>query len=102
MYRKIAKYGVFPFEQNVGCNHNDIFWSALSVCQTIEEFIEFCNYISGLTIETAIEIGVFRGKGSYLMCALLARKNPDLQYILMDIKDNLKEYDRYGITEKEK
>ncbi|MDE7203518.1 MAG: class I SAM-dependent methyltransferase [Lachnospiraceae bacterium] len=95
MYRKIAEYGVFPFEQNVGCNHNDIFWSALGVCQTIEEFTEFCNYISGLTIETAIEIGVFRGRSSYLMCALLARKNPDLQYVLVDIKDNLKEYDRF-------
>ena len=95
MYRKIAEYGVFPFEQNVRCNHNDIFWSALGVCQTIEEFTEFCNYISDLTIKTAIEIGVLRGRSSYLMCALLARKNPDLQYILVDIKDNLKEYDRF-------
>ncbi|MDE6054662.1 MAG: class I SAM-dependent methyltransferase [Lachnospiraceae bacterium] len=95
MYQKIAEYGVFPFEQNVGCNHNDIFWFALGVCQTIEEFTQFCNYISGLTIETAIETGVFRGRSSYLMCTLLVRKNPDLQYILVDIKDNLKEYDRF-------
>lgn len=95
MYQQIAEYGVFPFEQNVGYNYKGIFWSALGVCQTIEEFTEFCNYISGLTIGTAIEIGVFRGRSSYLMCALLARKKPDLRYVLVDIKDNLREYDRF-------
>lgn len=95
MYHKIGEYGVFPFEQNVRCNHKDIFWSALGVCQTIEEFTEFCNYIGEWTIKTAIEIGVFRGRSSYLMCALLARKNPDLRYVLVDIKDNLKEYDKF-------
>ncbi|MCM1154141.1 MAG: class I SAM-dependent methyltransferase [Roseburia sp.] len=95
MYQKIGEYGVFPFEQNVQSNHEDIFWSALGVCQTIEEFTEFCNYISGLEIETAIEIGVFRGRSSYLMCALLARKNQNLRYLLVDIKDNLKEYDEF-------
>ncbi len=95
MYKKIGEYGVFPFEQNTGCNHADIFWSALGVCQTLEEFTEFCNYISGLTVRSAIEIGVFRGRSSYLMCALLAKKNPDLKYVLVDIKDNLKEYNRF-------
>ncbi len=95
MYQKIGEYGVFPFEQNASRNHKDIFWSALGVCQTIEEFAEFCNYISGLTINTAIEIGVFRGRSSYLMCALLAKRNPDLRYVLVDIEDNLKEYDRF-------
>lgn len=44
---------------------------------------------------TAIEIGVFRGRSLYLMCALFVRKNPDLQHVLVDIKDNLKEYDRF-------
>lgn len=95
MYQKIAEYGVFPFEENVKYDQGDIFWSALGACQTIAEFTEFCNYISRLTIRTAIEIGVFRGRSSYLMCALLARKNPDLRYILVDIKDHLKEYDRF-------
>ena len=95
MYQKIGAYGVFPFEQNVKHDHTDIFWTALGVCQTIEEFTEFCNYISDLTIKTAIEIGVFRGGSSYLMCALLARKNPDLRYVLVDIKDNLREYNKF-------
>lgn len=95
MYQKIGAYGVFPFEQNVKRDHTDIFWTALGVCQTIEEFTEFCNYISDLTIKTAIEIGVFRGGSSYLMCALLARKNPDLRYVLVDIKDNLREYNKF-------
>lgn len=95
MYRKIAEYGVFPFEQNIGGSQKDVFWSALGVCQTIEEFVEFCNYISRLTIKTAIEIGVFRGRSSYLMCALLARKTPDLRYVLVDIEDNLKEYEKF-------
>lgn len=95
MYQKIGAYGVFPFEQNIEKNHADIFWSALGVCQTIEEFTEFCNYISDLTIKTAIEIGVFRGRSSYLMCALLARKNPELRYVLVDIEDNLDEYNKF-------
>lgn len=95
MYQKIAEYGVFPFEQNIRDSQKDIFWSAIGVCQTIEEFTDFCNYISKLTINTAIEIGVFRGRSSYLMCALLARKNLDLRYILVDIEDNLKEYEKF-------
>lgn len=95
MYQKISEYGVFPFERNLQENKGNITWSALGILQTIEEFTEFCNYISGLEIKTAIEIGVFKGRSSYFMCALLLRKNPDLKYILVDIKDHLDHYEQY-------
>lgn len=95
MYQKISEYGVFPFPRNLEDTKEKVTWSALGVLQTIEEFTEFCDYICNLDVKTAIEIGVYKGRSSYFMCALLSRKNPNLKYILVDIKDNLDEYERY-------
>lgn len=95
MYQKISQYGVYPFTRNVNDAGENINWSALGVVQTIEEFTEFCNYISDLRIQTAIEIGIYKGRSSYFMCALLSRKNKNLKYVLVDIKDHLKEYQRF-------
>ena len=45
-------------------------------------------------MESAIEIGVARGASSYVMAALLYRNNPDLVYHMVDIADDLNEFEK--------
>ena len=65
------------------------------VMQIAEEFTQFCCFISRLHVEKTIEIGVFKGRSSYFICALLSRKNPGMKYVLVDIADNLDSYEWY-------
>jgi len=92
MYKAIAEYGVYPFR---GLKEPGITWSQWGVMQTIEEFAQYCNYIADLEVGEAVEVGVFKGRSSYIMCALLSRKNPNLHYICADIYDNLDSFERY-------
>lgn len=93
MSQTIAQYGIFPFQSY---NHYpDIFLTEFGVMQILEEFTKYCNFIGTLTVDTAIEIGVFSGRSSYLICALLSRKNPDLKYTMVDISDRLDSFDRF-------
>lgn len=92
MYNKIAEYGVYPFEKDLDKKVNRSEWG---LQQIIDEFAKYCNYIATIKVESAIEIGVFKGRSSYFMCALLSRKNPKLKYTCVDIYDNLDSYDEY-------
>lgn len=94
MYDRIAEFGVYPFDMDL-IDEPNINWNERGVLQLIEEFTQYCNFISTLHIETAIELGVFRGRSSYLMCAILSRKNPALKYTLVDIWNALDSYDRF-------
>ena len=92
MYNKIAEFGIYPFRNDYDNNVNCSQWGLL---QTIEEFTKYCNYIATIKVESAIEIGVYKGRSSYFMCAILSRNNPSLKYTCVDIYDNLDSYDEY-------
>lgn len=94
MYQRICEYGVYCFTKE-WMDYGEVNWTAYGMMQTIEEFTEFCCYISRLKIESAIEIGVFRGRSSYFICAVLARKNRSLIYNLVDICDRLDSFEEY-------
>jgi len=90
MYNKVINYGIYPFK-----NEGKIFYTELGMMQLVEEFTNYCIFISSLEIKNAIEIGVFRGRSSYFVCALLSRKNPKLKYICVDIADCLDSFEYY-------
>jgi len=91
MRQRVEQYGIYPFEYAEG----DIFWCDLGMMQVVEEFTRYCNFISTLKVDSAIEVGVYRGRSSYFMCALLSRNNPKLKYVLVDIYDHLDSYEYY-------
>lgn len=93
MYNTLGEFGMRPLDTH---DQKDIFWTEWGIFQIMEEFVPFCNMIGCMEgIREAIEIGVFRGRSSYFMCALLSRKNPGLKYTLVDICDNLDSFERY-------
>ncbi len=92
MYDRICEYGIYPFKDP---GEDRVTYSIFGVLQTIEEFASYCNYLSTIDVNSAIEIGVFKGRSSYLMCAVLARNNPDLEYLCVDLFDNLDSFDEY-------
>ena len=90
--QKINEYGIYPFRKE----GERINWSRYGVLQVLDEFTKFCNFIGSQEgIKTAIEVGVARGRSSYIICALLSRKNPDLKYTLVDICDQLDSFTRF-------
>lgn len=94
MRGKISQYGIYPFGANA--RSREINWTEYGLNQVLKEFAGYCNYIGSLErIETAIEIGVYRGRSSYIMCALLLRKNPNLRYIMVDIYDQLDSFQEF-------
>lgn len=95
MYKKVIEYGVFCFQRKWYRLGGDIQWSAYGVLQVPEEFADFCVSLTSLKIRSAIEIGVYRGRSSYFICAVLMRRNPELRYVLVDIWDGLDAFDRF-------
>lgn len=63
--------------------------SPFGIQQWPTEFIDYLHYASGLSIETAVELGVFRGGSSYFSAAVLQRANPSLEFTMVDIQDRL-------------
>ena len=82
-------YGTFPFFKLVKTPQTGVHFSTSGILQVPDEFLAFCQYISGLNCKKAIEIGVARGGSSYVMAALLYRRNPKMTYEMVDIVDNL-------------
>mgnify|MGYP003319963249 CR=1 FL=1 len=99
MRERICEYGVYPFEDMrnltsiIGSEAADKGWGVL---QIPEEFAGFLCKISELEIETAAEVGVFKGRSSYLMCAVLSRTGKLKDYLCIDIYDNLDCFDRFA------
>lgn len=86
---KIYTYGTYPFFKLVKRPQKGVVYSTNGILQVPDEFVDFCLYISKLKCQNAIEIGVARGGSSYVMAALLYRNNSDLVYDMVDIEDNL-------------
>lgn len=81
---KIKEYGVYPLKE---IKNTSVFWTQWGILQIIDEFAHFCAFISQKHFESVIEIGVYKGRSSYFICALLTRVNPNLRYICVDIAD---------------
>lgn len=95
MRNVVGQYGIYPWRAGDMDGTNNVVGTRSGMMQRPKEFAEYCMYLSGWKMATAIEVGVFRGKSSYFMCALLARKNPNLVYELVDIADNLANFDEF-------
>lgn len=88
----ISEYGIYPFERAKSVFTN-CRYTENGIMQIPSEFAAFCSYISNFYIKNAIEIGVYRGRSSYIMCAILYRKNKNLKYYMVDIVDQLDHYE---------
>ena len=91
MCARIREYGIFPFRKQ----GEDTIYTQYGMMQVVEEFAGLCCYISKLDVRSAIEIGVNAGKSSYIMCALLSRRNRGLKYVCVDIYDVMDSFDIY-------
>ncbi|MCM1154879.1 MAG: class I SAM-dependent methyltransferase [Roseburia sp.] len=91
MCARIKEYGIFPFRKQ----GEDTIYTQYGMMQIVEEFAGLCCYISNLDVKSAIEIGVNAGKSSYIMCALLSRRNQGLKYTCVDICDVMDSFDTY-------
>lgn len=91
MCQRIKEYGIFPFRKQ----GEDPIYTQYGIMQAIEEFAGLCCYISKLEVKSAIEIGVNTGKSSYILCALLSRRNHGLKYVCVDIYDVMDSFDSY-------
>lgn len=93
LFNKLGEYGFFPFFKLVKKPQTGVRYSTCGILQVPDEFVDFCLYLSKLKCQKAIEVGVYKGSSSYVMAALLYRKNPDLVYEMVDIEDGLVNYD---------
>ncbi len=86
---RLFRYGTFPFFKLAKEPQPGVHFSTSGIQQVPDEFLDFCLSISDLKCEKAIEIGVARGGSSYVMAALLYRRNPEMTYEMVDIVDSL-------------
>lgn len=70
--------------------------STFGLLQFPTEFADFVMELSRLKIETAIEVGVYRGATSYFIAAVLQRRNPRLQYHMVDIAPHVVAFERFS------
>ncbi len=70
--------------------------SVFGLMQIPTEFTDFLVHLARLNIRTAAEIGVMSGASSYLICAVLQRANPGVEYVMVDIQDNIIGYDAFA------
>ena len=91
----VGEYGIYPFRQEDMDGSGNVIGIRSGMIQRPDEFAQYCVYLSEWKIDTAIEVGVYKGKSSYFMCALLARKNPNLVYEMVDICDGLVNFDEF-------
>ncbi len=92
--RNVKEYGIFPFQWLRELDDTG-YYTENGMMQVQGEIANFCRFLSGQEIHTAIEIGVWRGRSSYFVCATLYRKNTDLIYNMVDIADGLDDYDQF-------
>lgn len=94
MLHLVKEYGIAPLAWLMEMDGN-VDYTENGMIQVPGEFVSFCQFISDYRIETAAEVGVYRGRSSYFICAILYRKNPELQYDMIDIEDNLDGFEEF-------
>ena len=92
MLKRVRHYGIFCFQSDWMKMDNGISWAVYGLQQIPEEFAAFCNHISKLEVNSAIEVGVYRGRSAFFICAILAMKNRNLTYKMVDIYDRIDDF----------
>ena len=90
----IKEYGVTPLAWLQELD-DTTYYTEDGMIQVPGEFASFCHFLVDMKIDSAIEVGVYRGRSSYFMCAMLYRNNPNLVYDIVDIEDHLDGYDEF-------
>lgn len=70
--------------------------SGFGALQISTEFIDCLRKLMTLGIESAIEIGVYRGGSSYFMASVLQRVNPNFYLVMVDPWDSLLGFDEFS------
>ena len=91
---RLFSYGFYPFFKLAKEPQKGVTWSTVGILQVPDEFVDFCLFILDKDLSSAIEIGVAAGASSYIMAALMLRKNPDMVYRMVDINDYLVDFDK--------
>lgn len=95
LYSKILEFGIYLWGGKQWQENPEANYFEQGLMQIPEEFAGYCQLLSWVKASNAIEIGVYRGRSSYFMCAVLARINPDIEYIMVDIIDRADAFDEY-------
>ncbi len=95
LLQQIKEYGITPLHWWKEID-DSYYFTENGMIQTPWEFAHFCKMIADYHISTAIEVGVYRGRSSYFICAVLYRKNKNLIYDMVDIADCLDGYDEFA------
>ncbi len=90
----VKEYGITPLPWLMELD-DKVTYTENGMIQVPGEFVAFCHYIADMEIQSAIEVGVYRGRSSYFICAILYRNNPELVYNMVDIADYLDEFDKF-------
>lgn len=61
----------------------------IGLLQIPSELADFSMYVTKFEIHSALEIGVYTGFTSYFLAAMLTRAHNNIEYSMLDIKDNL-------------
>lgn len=94
LQRCIREYGLYCYQANDNYEE-EVFWTVYGLQQLPEEFAGLCVFLSSFQIDSAMEIGVYRGRSSYFLGAILMRNNPKCKYYMVDISDKLDSFDRF-------
>lgn len=60
------------------------------------EFADFLCFLARAAPKNGVEIGVWRGASSYLMCAVLQRISPEYAHTMIDIVDGIYGFDEFS------
>ncbi|MCR4611668.1 MAG: class I SAM-dependent methyltransferase [Lachnospiraceae bacterium] len=94
LIENIKEYGITPLAWLQELD-NTTTYTENGMIQVPGEFAQFIKCLVDIEVESAIEVGVYRGRSSYFICAVLYRNNPRLRYDMVDIADSLDEYERF-------
>ena len=94
MLEKVRRYGIRCLSMD-WMNDSKTHWSINGILQIPEEFASLCCLLAKQNIKDAIEIGVWKGLSSYFMCAVLSRINNNLKYYMVDVCDQLEDFEQF-------
>jgi len=95
---RLYSYGFNPFFKLAKDPESGVTFSTCGILQVPSEFLDLCLYLADKRwqgkINSAIEVGVYRGSSSYILAAILYRGNPNMFYNMVDIADLLVNFDQ--------
>ena len=91
---RINEFGITPLAWLQELDDKPIY-TENGMIQVPGELASFCLFLSEQEIHTALEVGVYRGRSSYFICAVLYRMCPNLVYHMVDIADYLDGFEEF-------